>query len=135
MHIKTTLTSAMMAAALLSTSAFAATQAGVPAPEAMKHSNPQAESAAQSRVDARGPAVSKVAKQPEAMEHGSAKAEAAADAKVAAKPQVTDKTAKQPEAMMQGSNKAKTAAEAKVAKREAKAKKQSTDQSMSDEKK
>ena len=128
MHIKSTLTSAMLAAALLSTSAFAATQTGAPAPEAMKHTNPQAESAAQSRVDARGPAVSKVAKQPEAMEHSSPKAEAAADAKVAAKPHVTDKTAKQPEAMSQGSNKAKTAAEAKVAKREAKVKKQSTDQ-------
>ena len=131
MYIKTTLTNAMMAVALLSTSAFVAAQTAPTTQEAMKHSNPQAEAAAQSKVDAKDKAVNKSAKQPEAMTQGSNKAKMAAEAKVENKGHATDKTAKQPEAMSSTNNKAKAAAEAKVAKKAASVKKNSADEQMS----
>jgi hypothetical protein len=131
MQIKSTVTKTMLAVALLSTSAFALAQVTPTPQEAMKQGNPQAQAAAQSKVDSKGQAVNKSAKQPEAMAQGSDKSKTAAEAKVAAKGNATDKTAKQPEAMSSTSDKAKTAAEAKVAKKAAAVKKNPTDEQMS----
>lgn len=91
MNIKTTLTHAATAIALLSTSAFVAAQTAPATQEAMKHSNPKAEAAAESKVDSKEQAIDKTAKQPEAMKPGSDKAKAAAEAKVARKPAATKK--------------------------------------------
>lgn len=91
MNIKTTLTHAATAVALLSTSAFAAAQTAPATQEAMKHSNPRAEAAAESKVDSKGQAVDKSAKQPEAMKQGSDKAKTSAEAKVARKPATVKK--------------------------------------------
>lgn len=126
MNIKTTITHAATAIVMLSTSAFVTAQTAPSTQEAMKHNNPRAEAAAESKVDSKGQAVDKSAKQPEAMKQGSDKAKMAAEAKVANKGYATDKTAKQPEAMSSTNNKAKAAAEAKVTKKEAGDKKNST---------
>ena len=53
MNIKTTLIHAVTAVALLSTSAFVAAQTAPATQEAMKHSNPRAEAAAESTVDSK----------------------------------------------------------------------------------
>ena len=129
MHIKTTLTKAMLAVALLSLSAFATAQTAPMARESRKQGDPEA--AAQSKVEARSSAVNKSAKQPEAMTSGSDKAKAAAEARVEAKGDAPDRAAKQPEAMTSGSDKAKTAAEAKVARKPATVKKNRADEQMS----
>jgi len=128
MYTKSTLTNAMLAVALLSTSAFAAAQTTPTTKEAMQQRNPEA--AAQSKVDAKGPGVNKVAVQPEAMAPGAEKAKMAAEAKVAAKGVGPDKTAKQPEAMLPTSEKAKAAAEAKVAQKPTGVRKNRADEQM-----
>ena len=86
MNIKTTFKHTVTAIILVSTSAFAVAQTAPAPQEDMKHNNPRAEAAAESKVDAKGQAVDKSAKQPEAMTQGSNKAKAAAEAKVARKP-------------------------------------------------
>ena len=86
MNIKTTFLHAVTAVALLGTSALVAAQTAPAKQEAMKHSNPRAEAAAESKVDSKEQGVDKTAKQPEAMTQGSNRAKRAAEAKVARKP-------------------------------------------------
>ena len=86
MNMKTTFTRALTAIILVSTSAFVAAQTAPATQEAMKHNNPRAEAAAESKVDSKAQGVDKSAKQPEAMTQGSNKAKRAAEAKVAKKP-------------------------------------------------
>ncbi len=77
---------AALLVSLFATGAFAASHAGgAPMPEAMKQTNPKGEAAAQAKVEAKGMAADKSAKQPEAMAQGSDKAKAAAEAKAATK--------------------------------------------------
>ena len=91
MNIKTTFTHVATAIALLSTSALAMAQTAPATQEAMKQTNPRAAAAAESKVDSKGQAVDKSAKQPEAMTQGSNKAKTAAEAKVAKKPETNKK--------------------------------------------
>ena len=86
MNMRTTFTHAVTAIILVSTSAFVAAQTAPATQEAMKHNNPRAEAAAESKVDSKAQGVDKSAKQPEAMTQGSNKAKRAAEAKVAKKP-------------------------------------------------
>ena len=82
----------VLLASLFATGAFAASHAGgAPMPEAMKQTNPKGEVAAQAKVDAKGTATDKSAKQPEAMAQGSTKAQAAAEAKKAKKAKTAKK--------------------------------------------
>lgn len=65
--------------------AFAASHAGAPMPEAMKAGDMKAQDAAQKKVDAKAKAGDKSAMQPEAMKQGNDKAQAAAEMKQSAK--------------------------------------------------